>query len=285
MSYETDQYDSQGDKNIQPIEYSTEEARLIFTKKQWLNKISDDLNLDVQKLILESTKPIVTREDLDNRIRALAIHILRFMDDSHSTRKIVARYFDEIKVAARAQGYTKEEIRSIVEGIFKEYGVSDSYIRKVIPHEIKDESKTNVRYRKEKGIDGNMPSQTTAATTVNKIREYSTNNVAIDTYETDVSTGSGTELGTDTEIELRNARATIQRQAQEIRNLKEKLANSIVVGQEMRIYKGIAELEGDQLPMTVAVNLKEDRLEYIEIDTDAIRSLAEKNIKIENKNT
>lgn len=221
----------------------------------WIVKKADDLNFD-PKILLEQA-PIETERDLDNRIRSLAVHILKFHDVTKSIKNVVAQYFMQIRDAAYRQGYTVEQLRTKVESIFTEYEVSDSYIRKVIPHELKDDSKTNIRYKdKDKNKD--------------------------DQEEQSEETGDY-ETGTDDSIEaeLKTAKATIARLTQEIRQLKDQLANSIMVGQETRIYKGIVQLDDDQLPISVAINLKDDRLEYVEMDTEAIRKTAEGNLKIE----
>jgi hypothetical protein len=217
----------------------------------WIVKKADDLNFD-PKILLDQ-RSIKTTQDLDDRIRSLAVHILKFHDVTKSIKGVVAQYFIQIRQAAYEQGYTIEELRTKVESIFKEYEVSDSYIRKVIPHELKDDSRTNIRYRdKDKG----------------KLEQPTTTDTEYD-------------VGTDIEIELKNAKMTIMSLAAEVKELKDRLANSIMVGQETRIYKGIVQLDKDQLPITVAINLKDDRLEYVEIDTEAIRKVAEGNLKIE----
>jgi len=223
-------------------EYDKKKLSLVAQKKDWVSTTSDDLNFDVEG-ILRLRKPIKNREDLDNAIKILAVHILKFNDNQRLIRKTVAQYFLDIKAAAERLGYDKETIRKIAEEIFRSYNISESHIRKVIPHELKDQGRTNLRYR---------PGQVLT-------KEYD----PVEYEDVD-----------DTEIRLKNAIERIKDVEAENRVYKEKIRHSIMIGQETRIYKGSVTLPYDKdhsLPLIIAINLKEDRLEYVEIDTEAIK--------------
>ena len=212
----------------------------LLEKKTWTKATIEDLNFDVESVMI-ARKPIRNREDLDEAIRLLAVHILKFNDNQRIMRKTVAQYFLDIKEAAIRLGYDKEMLRKIAEGIFRSYNISESHIRKVIPHELKDQGRTNLRYR---------PGQ-------------------VITEEFDSTEYEDTD---DAQLQLKNAIERIKDVEARNRAYEEKLQNSIMIGQERRVYKGTVTLpQGDSLPLLVAVNLKEDRLEYIEIDTEAIR--------------
>jgi hypothetical protein len=224
---------------------------LVSQKNSWIKATSENLNFDVTTILKETGAPIRTRQDLDNRLRLLAVHILKFVDIHKTLKKTVAQYFLEIKEAAERLGYDKETLKRIAEEIFRQYGISDSHIRKVIPHELKDQSHTNLRYR---------PNQTEA------IEEYNASDL------------SAEDLPSDTEIQLKNAIERIKELEVRNRSLEEQLANSIMIGQETKVYRGKVALDRDRnLPLIVAINLKDDRLEYIEIDTEEIRRASEAN--------
>lgn len=216
---------------------------LVSEKKSWTLATSEDLNFDVESL-LRVRKPITNREELNDAIRLLAVHIIKFNDNNRIMRKTVAQYFVDIKKAAEHLNYDNITLGKIAGGIFREYNISESHIRRVLPHELKNQSKTNIRYK---------PGQTLS-------EEY------------DSSEYTDDDMGNDTEIQLKNAIERIKDVEAANRGLREQLANSIMIGQETKVYKGKVSLNQEQiLPLIVAINLKEDRLEYIEIDTEAIR--------------
>jgi hypothetical protein len=225
-----------------------EQLTLIAQEKPtWVKTTTDNLNFEIDEAILKSSKPIKNRDQLDERIRLLAVHILKFHDFNKIMRKTVAQYFIEIKEAGENLGYDKVEISKIAKEIFLQYGISESHIRKIIPHELKDQSRTNIRYRPDQPL----------------------------MIEHEAST-SLEDMPTDTEIQLKNAIERIKDLELKVRHLKDQLSNSIMIGQETKVYKGKVALDRDRnLPLIVAINLKDDRLEYIEIDTEAIRQASE----------
>ena len=217
-------------------------------KPTWVKTTTDNLNFEIEEAILKSSKPIKDREQLDERIRLLAVHILKFHDFNKIMRKTVAQYFIEIKEAGEKLGYDKVEISKIAKEIFLQYGISESHIRKIIPHELKDQSRTNIRYRPDQPL----------------------------MIEHDLSADTVEDMPTDTEIQLKNAIERIKDLELRVRKLKEQLSNSIMIGQETKVYKGKVALDKERtLPLIVAINLKDDHLEYIEIDTEAIRQASE----------
>ena len=220
---------------------------LVSEKKSWTLATSEDLNFDIES-ILKVRKQITNRQELDDAIRLLAVHILKYNDNNKIMRKTVAQYFLDIKEAGKRLGYSKDLIKKIAEGIFRQYNISESHIRKVIPHELKDQTRTNLRYKLGQTI----------------------------TEEYDPSSLSAEDLPNDTEIQLKNAIERIKDVEANNRSLKEQLANSIMIGQETKIYKHPVALDKDRsLPLIIAVNLREDRVEYVEIDTEAIRLASE----------
>ena len=220
---------------------------LVSEKKSWTLATAEDLNFDVES-ILKEIGPIETREDLDNRLKLLAVHIIKFVDIHKKLRKTAAQYFVDIKEAARRLGYDDQTLARIAEEIFRQYRISDSHIRKIIPHELKNQDRTNLRYRLGQEI----------------IEEYNSSNL------------SSEDLPSDTEIQLKNAIERIKDLELKVRNYEDQLANSIMIGQETKVYKGKVALDRDRnLPLIVAINLKEDLLEYIEIDTESIRQASE----------
>lgn len=228
-------------------DYEDQPLTLVQEKTTWVRTTSENLNFEIDEAILKAEKPIRNRQQLDDRIRLLAVHILKFHDFNKAMRKTVAQYFIEIKEAGEKLGYDKMEIKKIAEEIFRQYGISESHIRKVIPHELKDQSRTNIRYRPEQPL----------------------------MIEHDLSSNLE-DMPSDTEIQLKNAVERIKDLELRIRKMKEQLSNSIMIGQETKVYKGKVSLDKDRiLPLIVAINLKDDRLEYIEIDTEAIRQASE----------
>ena len=228
---------------------SAEEKKLtlVSQKNSWTKATSEDLNFDVEA-VLRQGKPIKTQEDLRDRIKLLAIHILKFVDNQKVIRKTVAQYFLDIKDAAQKLGYDSEQLRDIAYEIFTEYGISDSYIRKVIPHELKDQSHTNLRYQ---------PGRAEV------IEEYESSNLSDD------------NLPSDTEIQLKNAIERIKDLEVKVRQYEEQLKNSIMIGQETKLFRAPVTLGEKKLPLVVAVDLRKMELQYIEIDTEAIRQQSE----------
>jgi hypothetical protein len=233
-------------------EYDESDKKItLVSQKNWVKATSEALNFDVEA-VMNARKPITSRSDLDDQIRVLAVHILKFNDNVKIMRKTVAQYFLDIREAATRLGYDDETLRRITEEIFRSYNVSESQIRKVLPHELKDQGRTNLRYK--------------AGQTITE--EYNE-----DTY-------SDVDVPNDTEIQLKNAIERIKDVESQNRAYKERLANSVIIGQETKIYKGKVALDRERsLPLIVAINLKEDRLEYIEIDTEAIRIASEASIR------
>lgn len=234
-------------------DFSEEETKLtLVSQKNWVKTTSEDLNFDIENALV-TRRSITTREDLDDQIRLVAVHIIKFNDNQKVMRRTVAQLFTDITEGAKKLGLNKETLKSIAEEIFRSYNVSESQIRKVLPHELKDQGKTNLRYKVGTTITEELNDSN---------EEYTSENML-----------------NDSEIQLKNAIERIKDVEAQNRHYKEQLANSVIIGQETKIYKGsVALSNSERLPLIVAINLAKDRLEYIEIDTEAIRLQSEAQI-------
>jgi hypothetical protein len=264
-------------------------------RKNWVLATSEDLNFDIEQALENAYQPIKTEKDLTDRLRLLAAHIKKFIQNQKKLRISVARYFLIIRDEAKRMGYKDHEIKDIAYAIFRDYEISDTHIRRVIPHELKTQSNSNIRYQ---GEDKDAPDiedlisedddlVTEHVREAPQLTNMSQGNTQSElgqfdfpeTYATD-NAAPGERLGNDTQIQLRNAMVTIQKLENKVRELQERIKNSVMIGQEVQKYSGVVELDSEhRLPITIAINLLQNKIEYIEMDTEAMRKTQESLLK------
>src|ERR671910_1461773 len=94
------------------------------------------------------------RDELRKKIVTLADTIREWSNETNRVRKTVKEQFVEIRnLALNKCKMEKTALRRLVEEIFLIRGVSDSYLRKLLPAELKDPSKTRISYQQKKEIE------------------------------------------------------------------------------------------------------------------------------------
>ena len=94
------------------------------------------------------------KDELEKKIVAAAGTIREWNNETVRVRKTIKKQFEEI----RNLGLNKYKmeitaLRRLVEGIFRIHGVSDSWLRKLLPVELKDTSKTRISYQQKQEIE------------------------------------------------------------------------------------------------------------------------------------
>lgn len=288
MSVEEDNDDVIGEE--ENPEESEKELKILKERKNWIQITSEDLNFDISTALEDASgKPIESRRQLDDRLKLLALTIKKFIDNQKVLRRTVYQYFVMIREAAEKLGYTGPQIRKIAEEIFREYGISEGHIRRVIPYELKHHQHTNIRYRKRGELQQQQTTTGQPELTDEQLEEEfmseGTPTQALPSNlqqqgQTTFEATTATDLSKDTAFQLRNALTYIKQCEAKIRQLEDQLSNSIIIGQETRVYSGHVPLDNEnQLPIRVAINLKENRIEYLEIDTESMRKTAEETVE------
>jgi hypothetical protein len=81
------------------------------------------------------------------KIETLALTIRRWNDETIKVRKTVKKQLEEIlELGLNKYNMEKTELRNLINEVFEIYGISSSWIRKLLPTELKDTSKTRLSY-------------------------------------------------------------------------------------------------------------------------------------------
>ena len=94
------------------------------------------------------------KDELRKKIVTLADTIREWNNETTRVRKTVKEQFVEIRdLGLNKCKMEKTALRRLVEEIFLIHGVSDSYLRKLLPAELKDPSKTRISYQQKQDIE------------------------------------------------------------------------------------------------------------------------------------
>jgi hypothetical protein len=94
------------------------------------------------------------KDELRKKIVTLADTIREWNNETNRVRKTVKEQFGEIRdLGLNKCKMEKTALRRLVEEIFLIHGVSASYLRKLLPAELKDPSKTRISYQQKQEIE------------------------------------------------------------------------------------------------------------------------------------
>ena len=89
----------------------------------------------------------------------------KWNEETVKVRKTVREQLEEITNLGLNKYHMKRtELRKLVEEIFRIHGVSDSWLRKLLPVELKDSSKTRISYQQRQDIEKESKAATAATT-------------------------------------------------------------------------------------------------------------------------
>ena len=93
-------------------------------------------------------------DELKKRIVNLACTIRKWNEETVQVRKSVREKLQEIlDLGLNKYKMQKTELRKLVEQIFLYHGVSESWLRKLLPEGLKDTSKTRISYLQKQEIE------------------------------------------------------------------------------------------------------------------------------------
>ena len=94
------------------------------------------------------------KDELKKKIVNLADTIRKWNKETVKVRKTVREQLEEIANLGLNKYHMKRtDLRTLVEKIFRIHGVSDSWLRKLLPVELKDSSKTRISYLQRQEIE------------------------------------------------------------------------------------------------------------------------------------
>jgi hypothetical protein len=106
---------------------------------------------DSEPEIKELSNP---KDELERKIVTLAGTIRKWNMEYGRVRKTVKKQLEEIRnLGLNKYNMEKTDLRKLVVKIFQIHGVSDSWIRKLLPPELKDPSKTRISYLQRQEIE------------------------------------------------------------------------------------------------------------------------------------
>ena len=106
------------------------------------------------------------KDELKKKIVNLADTMRKWNEETVKVRKTVREQLEEITNLGLNKYHMKRtELRKLVEEIFRIHGVSDSWLRKLLPVELKDSSKTRISYQQRQDIEKESQRLLQAATT------------------------------------------------------------------------------------------------------------------------
>lgn len=93
-------------------------------------------------------------DELKKKIVAVASTIREWNNETARVRKTVKKQFEEIRnLGLNKYKMENAALRKLVEDIFRIHGVSDSWLRKLLPVELKDTKKTRLSYLQKQEIE------------------------------------------------------------------------------------------------------------------------------------
>jgi hypothetical protein len=96
----------------------------------------------------------IPKAELKQKIVSLADTMRKWNDETVRVRKTVKEQFEEIlDLGLNKRKMEKTELRRLIEEIFRYYSVSESWLRKLLPIELKNTSKTRISYLQKQQIE------------------------------------------------------------------------------------------------------------------------------------
>jgi hypothetical protein len=93
-------------------------------------------------------------DEVRKKIVTLASTIRKWNDETIKVRKTVKKHLEEIlELGLNKYKMERGELRNLINEVFEIYGVNSSWIRKLLPIELKDISKTRISYLQRKEIE------------------------------------------------------------------------------------------------------------------------------------
>jgi hypothetical protein len=94
------------------------------------------------------------KDELEKKIVSLANTVREWNNETNRVRKTVKDQFVEIlDLGLNKYKMEKTALRRLVEEMFLIHGVRESYLRKLLPVELKDSSKTRISYQQKQEIE------------------------------------------------------------------------------------------------------------------------------------
>jgi hypothetical protein len=102
------------------------------------------------------------KDELSKKIVTLAETIRGWYNETTKLRKTVKKQFEKIlELGLNKYKMDKVVLRRLVVEIFLVHGVSESYLRKLLPVELKDSSKKRISYQQQESEDSDFPNDST----------------------------------------------------------------------------------------------------------------------------
>jgi hypothetical protein len=181
------------------------------------------------------------QDELKKKIVNLADTIRKWNEDHVKVRKSVREQLKEIRhVGLNKYKMQKDELRNLVYAIFRYHGISESWIRKLLPVELKDSSKTRLSYLQKQEIEKErkrllqqypeLQQQATRSRHESEMRDYThphgctVESVSYQSLEPEIIPSSSQvrqELETYAQSELSGTNKRIERLQEDVRRLSE----------------------------------------------------------------
>ena len=111
-----------------------------FSQEVQINTLQHDNEPEVDDLVNHN-------DELKKKIVALAGTIRKWNEETVNVRQTVRMQLaDILDFGLNKRKMQKTELRDLVTEIFQFHGISDSWLRKLLPVELKDSSKTRISY-------------------------------------------------------------------------------------------------------------------------------------------
>jgi hypothetical protein len=127
-------------------------CKKVQSKKRNSTEVQTNMSeIDFSSEIEDLANP---NDELKKRIVALAGTIRKWNEETVKVRKSVRKQLKEIiDLGINERHMERSELRGLVEEIFRYYNISESWLRKLLPVELKDTSKTRISYLQKQKMD------------------------------------------------------------------------------------------------------------------------------------
>lgn len=238
-----------------------------------------------------------TETDLHRRADQLAEAIYKWVNKLAEGKRKVKEQFDEILAIGRKVQMSNEKLGNILRDSFHKRGVSDSYIRKIMPPELRVASHTNIRYLPDSNTDSNtnnsyvsvLPPKGKLNDSGNTLVPPSTQNNYLNTdmkpqtiypSESEPQQQAITQDVNPFEEEIKNLKhelviktKQIQRYENDLENVKRELKEARhFLKEDTFIARTYLTLGDNDVPIRVVVNIANKEIESAEIDNEALKS-------------
>lgn len=229
------------------------------------------------------------KDELKQKIVTVAVTIREWNNEYRRVRKTIKKQFEEILNLGLNYKMQKTELRKLTEEIFRFHGISDSWLRKLLPEELKDTSKTRLSYLQRQEIEKNrqrlLHQRASESQQVSEINEYGVSagskvktisykpidlepivSPSVDRQELETQYTGNNSLVQEADLSLPKESLTIQDELSEANNRIERLQEDVRSLSKPFVAKASLQTADQDIPLIAQIDPVKKIIISIQID-------------------